>query len=95
MNAYGTLAYADVPQARMAAATSFFLSIQNITVGLGVAFSALSVRAAQAWWPQAEVPVHFSLALAALALCCLLSLGVSFLFDRDAGHELVGARAPR
>ncbi|MCL2898348.1 MFS transporter [Brenneria tiliae] len=41
MNAYGTLAYADVEKSRLPAATSFFLSIQNLTTALGVALAAL------------------------------------------------------
>jgi len=44
MNAYGTLAYADVEKPRLPAATSFFLSIQNLTTALGVALAALLLR---------------------------------------------------
>ncbi|GAA5235196.1 multidrug efflux MFS transporter [Verticiella sediminum] len=44
MNAYGTLAYADVEKPRLASATSFFLSIQNLTVALGVALAAVLLR---------------------------------------------------
>ncbi|OON39815.1 hypothetical protein BTJ39_12340 [Izhakiella australiensis] len=44
MNAFGTLAYAEVEKPRLAAATSFFLSIQNLTTALGVALAALLLR---------------------------------------------------
>lgn len=44
MNAFGTLAYADVKKPQLASATSFFLSIQNLTTALGVALAALLLR---------------------------------------------------
>jgi len=95
MNAYGTLAYAEVPKERMASATSFFLSIQNLTVGFGVAFSATSVRFAQAWLPQSSEAVHFSVAFAALAGCCVASMALSFMFDRSAGAVQLGRAVDR
>lgn len=44
MNAFGTLAYADLEKSRLPSATSFFLSIQNLTTALGVALAALLLR---------------------------------------------------
>lgn len=45
MNAFGTLAYADVDKPRLSSATSFFLAIQNLTTALGVALAAVLLRA--------------------------------------------------
>lgn len=89
MNAYGTVAYAEVTREQMAAATSFFLAIQNLTNGLGVVFAALSARFAQLLLPASSPETHFSLAFAALAMCAAASVGLSLFFDRNAGADLV------
>jgi len=85
MNAYGTVSYADVEKPRMAAATSLFLTFQNLSTGFGVAVSALAVRLTD----------DFSGAFAVLAAICFASVGISFLFDRTAGHEVSGYAASR
>jgi predicted MFS family arabinose efflux permease len=89
MNAYGTVAYAEVTREQMASATSFFLSIQNLTNGLGIVFAALSARFAQQLLPAASSGIQFSLAFAALAICAAVSVGLSLLFERNAGADLV------
>ncbi len=89
MNAYGTIAYTEVPRERMAAATSFFLAIQNLTNGLGVAFAALSARIAESVAPTAGAGTHFALAFGALAGCAAVSVALSFLFAPDAGADLL------
>ncbi len=89
MNAYGTVAYAEVTREQIGAATSFFLAIQNLTNGLGVAFAALSARLAQSFLPSASSQVHFSLAFAALSVCAAISVALSLFFDRTAGTDLV------
>ena len=89
MNAYGTIAYAEVPRDRMAAATSFFLAIQNLTSGIGVAFAALATRLAQAILPGAEPSIHFAIAFGVLSACAFISATLSLQFAPEAGGSLV------
>ncbi len=89
MNAYGTIAYAEVTREHMAAATSFFLAIQNLTTGLGVAFAALSARLAQLLLPEAGAETQFAIAFGALAICAAVSVALSLLFESSAGADLV------
>jgi EmrB/QacA subfamily drug resistance transporter len=89
MNAYGTIAYAEVPREQMASATSFFLAIQNLTTGIGVAFAALSASLAQTALPTASAAVHFAVAFGALGTCALVSVGLSIFFAPDAGESLI------
>ncbi|OWJ69184.1 MFS transporter [Inquilinus limosus] len=95
MNAYGTVSYADVETPRMAAATSLFLTFQNLSTGFGVAVAALAVRLAQGLAPEAAPVAHFSGAFALLAAICFVSVGFSFLLERTAGDEVSGYAASR
>lgn len=93
MNVYGTLAYAEVARERMGDATSFFLAIQNLTTGMGVAFAALATRAAQELVPTLPATTHFAAAFAALSACALASMVLASTFASDAGAELVNRTA--
>ena len=92
MNAYGTLAYADVARPQLAAATSFFLAIQNLTVAIGVAAAALLLKGGASLGslnPGQAYPWTY----AVLAAIALASVGMTLAMPRQAGaHLLQGDR---
>lgn len=49
LTAIGTLAFADVPAARMSGANTLFTMLQQISLGLGIACGVVALRAAHAW----------------------------------------------
>lgn len=93
MNAYGTLAYADVGRAQLAAATSFFLSIQNLTVAMGVAAAALLLKGGAGLDPGGSGGAYVW-TYAVLAVIALASTGMTLAMPRKAGdHLLQGGRS--
>jgi len=93
MNAYGTLAYADVDKRKLASATSFFLSVQNLSVALGVALTAVLLRALETLGDAAARHSHLWTALILSALCLLSALLCVSMPAGAGGHLL--ARTPR
>jgi EmrB/QacA subfamily drug resistance transporter len=91
--AYNTIAYADVPQARMSAATSFYTTFQQLSLTLGIGVSAASLAASISLngHPQPE-PMDFSIAFLLVASIAMLAPIVSIALDRNAGAELTGQR---
>jgi EmrB/QacA subfamily drug resistance transporter len=93
LNVSSTLAYADIPQPSIAAATSLASTVHYLSIAVGVGLSVMAVRASSALTgsPQLthhDVGVGF-LVLGALFVCS------SILFSRlprDAGASLVTAR---
>ena len=49
LTAIGTLAFADVPAARMSGANTLFTMLQQISLGMGIACGVVALRAAHAW----------------------------------------------
>lgn len=88
MNAYGTLAYADVDKSHMASATSFFLSIQNLTVALGVAIAAILLRAFGSI-PGIDVASSHFWTYAVLSVVALLSAVMCVAMPASAGSQLL------
>ncbi|MDX3908020.1 MAG: MFS transporter [Pigmentiphaga sp.] len=92
MNAFGTLAYADVGRARLAAATSFFLAIQNLTVAMGVAAAASLLRGGAAI--GAGGTAFYSWVYLTLGAIALASAFMTLAMPRSAGQDLLqGNRA--
>lgn len=91
--AYNTIAYADVPAARLSAATSFYSTIQQVTLTLGVCVAALAVEAASrgavpgAWQFSAGFLTVGAVGLLAPLLCARL--------EPEAGQEMSGHAEPR
>ena len=89
MNAYGTLAYADVARPRLAAATSFFLAIQNLTVAMGVAAAALLLQGGAAAGTGDAAYSWVYLVLGAVALA---SAAMTLAMPPSAGRDLLQAK---
>lgn len=94
MNAFGTLAYADVARQNMAAATSFFLSIQNLTMALGVAFAAILLRLFQALPGYDTAHVYF-MTYCALSATALISAAMCMAMPASAGSQLLARTESR
>ena len=92
--AYNTIAYADVPAGRMSAATSFYATMQQVTLTLGICVAAGAVAVASAWHGGgharlADLRLGWLTVGAVAALAPLLCARLA----RDAGEELSGHHA--
>lgn len=90
--AYNTIAFADMPQERMAAANTLFSTAFQVAMGLGVALGALGVRlghwlVTSAGW-QAMPAGQFRLAFVLVALVSLLGMIDSLRLPANAGEHL-------
>jgi EmrB/QacA subfamily drug resistance transporter len=91
--AYNTIAYADMPRARMSAATSFYSTFQQLSLSLGITVAALSLAASTALLGHARSTMaDFSIAFAVLSASALLSCVPCLRLSQDAGDELSGHR---
>jgi hypothetical protein len=87
-----TLAFADVPPARMSAASTFFSMIQQMTIGLGIAFGAIALHAAvllhggHGPLSLTDFRVAFLLVSALVLISVLYVIGIK----PDAGREVSG-----
>ena len=89
--AYNALAYADVPRPQMSAATSFYATIQQVSMTLGVSAGAASLTVSMALSDHATPMLgDFSIAFGVVALSTLLSTPVSLLMPRHAAMEVSG-----
>ena len=89
-----TLAFADVPTPMMSGASTFFSMVQQMTIGLGIAFGAMALHFAS-WLNGSRGQLDladFHIAFLVVASLVLLAV-VSFLgLGRDAGAEVSGHR---
>jgi len=89
-----TLAYADVAPAQTSAASTLWSAAAQMTIGLGIAFGAVALRAAAAW--HGEHTGHrftladFELAFLAAGLVTLASIGGYWGLAHDAGQSVGG-----
>jgi EmrB/QacA subfamily drug resistance transporter len=89
--AYNTIAYADIPPARMSGATSLYATLQQVSLTLGVTAGAASLEATMALTGRAvPITTDFAIAFAAVGVAALAAAPVSWLMPRHAGAELSG-----
>jgi predicted MFS family arabinose efflux permease len=93
--ALNTIAYVDVPQARMAAANTLSSTTFQLAMGLGVALGALAVRAGAWLAPLAglgDVPaVEYRIAFLLVALVSLAGMRDALALPADAGAGVTAA----
>lgn len=91
--AYNTIAYADIPPARMSSATSFYTAFQQFTLTLGICCSAgvLAVSMAIRGDHHAQL-ADFSAAFVVVALVSLLASPACACLPENAGDEMSGHR---
>ncbi|MBS4074444.1 MFS transporter [Ameyamaea chiangmaiensis] len=91
---YNTIAYADVPQARMSAATSLYSTLQQTTLSLGVCLAAATLAITRALRHHASsTPGDFSVGFLVAGLVALLAAPTAALLSPRAGAELSGHAA--
>jgi EmrB/QacA subfamily drug resistance transporter len=92
---YNTIVYADVPQERMSAATSFYTTMQQLCLTVGIGVSAAALATSMAWRGHAQaLPIDFSSAYVFVASVALFAPLVATTLHPMAGSELSGQREP-
>ncbi len=92
--ALNTIAYADVPRARMSAATSFYATFQQITLTLGISLAAGTLDAASAITGHSRPTVSdFSIAFILVSLIGAIAVPISARLSREAGDDISGHHA--
>ena len=87
--AANTIAYADVPQAKVAAASTLSAVAQQVGLAMGVSFGGLMLHLARGHGEHLT-PDRFTWPFAAIGVVTLLALPVYLRLDRDAGAEISG-----
>jgi EmrB/QacA subfamily drug resistance transporter len=92
--AYNSIAYADIPRARMSAATSLYSTLQQLSLTLGVTAGAAALQVSM-WLTSHAAPNlrDFSVAFLAVGFVSLIAAPVSLAMPRNAGAELSGHKA--
>ena len=91
--AYNTIAYEAVPAPRMSAANSFYTTLQQLMLSVGVCSGALILKLTMTAGHHAEpLQRDFSIAFLIVTLISLSSTFWHLRFAHDAGHELSGHR---
>ena len=88
-----TLAYADIPNQRTSAATSFSSMMQQINNGLGVAFAAVLLHVMQLFHVEAANTVSSADIRTVFVIMALVAVSACFFYARlapDAGAEVSG-----
>ncbi len=95
--AYNTLAYGDVPRARMSSATSLYTAGQQLAATIGVSAGAVSLELARVFSGHVEAePADFSVAWLVVGGLTLAAAPVALLMPRTAGDDLTGRQtAPK
>jgi EmrB/QacA subfamily drug resistance transporter len=89
--AYNTIAYADIPGPRMSSATSFYATLQQLSLTVGVSAGAGALELATVLSGRSSPGVtDFSWAFASVAVVSLLATFSAVRLPRDAGSELSG-----
>jgi hypothetical protein len=87
--AYNTIAYADVPPARMSAATTLYSALQQVSLTVGIPISAGVLHVARGGHVVPQVG-DFALAFFAVAAISALASPASMLLPKGAGAEMSG-----
>jgi EmrB/QacA subfamily drug resistance transporter len=89
--AYNTVAYAEVPAARMSSATTLYSMLQQISLTVGIPISAFVLQLARGAHHHAvAAPDDFALAFLVVAAISALACPLSLLLPRNAGAEMSG-----
>jgi EmrB/QacA subfamily drug resistance transporter len=92
--AYNTLAYGDVPRAKMSAATSLYAAGQQLAATIGVSVGALSLEVARTVsHHQTPENSDFSVAFVVVGLMTLMAVPIAYLMPATAGDDLTGRQA--
>ncbi len=91
--AYNTIAYADVPAARMSSAATLYSALQQVSLTVGIPISAGALQMSRMAHGHAmPETADFTVAFLVVAAISALAGPVSLLLARSAGQEMSGAR---
>jgi MFS family permease len=94
--AYNTIAYADITEERMSAATSFYATFQQMTLTLGICIAAGSLAISRGTAGRATLTLaDFSVGFAVVGVLALLASPIASRLSPDAGRELSGHQPER
>jgi EmrB/QacA subfamily drug resistance transporter len=88
-----TLAFVDIPQSQMSSANSFFTVMTQMSMGMGVAVGAVTLRLAAALHSgRSAVPTiaDFHLAFGMVSLLAVIAVADCLSLNRNAGAEVSG-----
>ena len=89
--AYNSIAFANIPRARMSAASSLYSTLQQLSLTLGIALGAAGLELGRRVYGHAlPGPADFSLAFLLVGAASALAAPCALLLGRDAGAELAG-----
>jgi EmrB/QacA subfamily drug resistance transporter len=88
---YNSVAYADVPAARMSAATTLYAALQQVSLTIGIPIGAFVLHLARGG-QTAPTPAAFSLAFLVVAAISVLGGPLSLLMPRGAGRVMSGSK---
>ena len=92
--AYNTIAYEAVPTSRVSAANSFYSTLQQLMLSVGVCTGSLILKSTMVAGGHTQPQLmDFSVAFLVVTLISLSSTRWHLAFAHDAGHELSGHRA--
>ena len=92
--AYNTLAYGDVPRARMSSATSLYVTCQQLAATIGISAGAVALEISMSLSGHATaLPADFSHAFLVVAMFTLVAAPIALWMPRNAGDELTGRRS--
>jgi EmrB/QacA subfamily drug resistance transporter len=86
--ALNTIAFADVPQAKMRSANTLFSAVFQLAVGLGVALGAMAWRAGEALFPNGSAATPFHVAFLVIAIVSLMTVIDSARLAPKAGEHV-------
>jgi MFS family permease len=90
---YNSVAFADIPPARMSAATSFYATCQQICLTMGIIAAATSLAASRAVTGHGGLNfADFTTAFLIVSAIGLLAPLISLRFAPDVGDEMRGRR---
>ena len=91
--AFNTVAYADIPRERMSAATSFYSTLQQLSLTLGITVGAAALEFATTMSGRVTPALaDFKVAFAVVAMFSLAATPFAFNLSPGAGDEMSGHR---
>ncbi|TCR02671.1 EmrB/QacA subfamily drug resistance transporter [Neorhizobium sp. JUb45] len=94
--AYNTIAYDEIPPERMSSATSFYTTIQQLMLSLGICIGALALRGSMAAGGNSQPGLaDFSTAFIVVTLISITATIWNLRFHPNAGAEISGHVARR
>ncbi|NNM55836.1 MFS transporter [Acidocella sp.] len=91
--AFNTIAYGDIPRARMSAATSLYSTIQQLTLTLGIVVGATTLELSARWHQHAvAMKSDYAMGFIVVGLFSMMAVPFCARLRPDAGQALSGHR---